>query len=712
MREYKSVFLSFLLLLASFILFFSSCYAACPDEPDGDSGSGGTAASSDPNALTGPAGYGNQHYVPAGTVLTYRIDFENDASASAPAQQVDITNFLPAEMDWQSFQLTEIAFGDTFITIPPGQSDYSATLPFVVSDTTLNIRIEAGIHQDTGEVYAHFYTIDPATGLPPSVELGFLPPEDGFGSGMGHISYLINHTSGLAEGTEIRNLAQIRFDLGEIIATNQVDPHDPAQGTDPEKEAPVTIDAHPPESSVTHLEAAGDNSYTVYWSGSDSSSDIKHYDVYYRDMATMQWQPWMMATTSTSAVFVGLPGHIYEFYSSSTDNVGYVETQPPVAEVRLVVPGLPDKDEDGIADGDDNCPHTSNPEQLDTDLDGIGDVCDNDDDNDGVIDSEDNCPMVANASQEDLDQDGYGDACDQQTCGNGILEEPEECDDGNRLDGDGCTPSCRAGLAINISSVDYWGVLGLMQIKGDIRLPAGASLASTEPVAAVELKLNETPVIEEQFDFTAINLWKPYWISRTYLGPFTLGVKTMTILWERPSLAYHGLLDIYADIAEHRSYLVVRRAGMEGAYSLQIGRNTVYVDAANHVSSDGRELWAYYRPKKKELILWLFVGISPDTEIVIRQEGLEDIAFIAGKHLAAAKGIYRILFGLPMNTLPAQTESTLVLDLSLGSKPWAGSATASIAPEKTGFLYPVRTGQIKSDPVRDIINTIMGGYGL
>jgi len=35
-----------------------------------------------------------------------------------------------------------------------------------------------------------------------------------------------------------------------------------------------------------------------------------------------------------------------------------------------------DADGDGIIDGDDNCPNTSNPDQLDTDEDGVGDVCD------------------------------------------------------------------------------------------------------------------------------------------------------------------------------------------------------------------------------------------------------------------------------------------------------------------------------------------------
>ncbi len=51
-----------------------------------------------------------------------------------------------------------------------------------------------------------------------------------------------------------------------------------------------------------------------------------------------------------------------------------------------------DDDQDGIENGEDNCPNDSNADQADSDGDGLGDVCDNDDDNDGVSDSEDEFP--------------------------------------------------------------------------------------------------------------------------------------------------------------------------------------------------------------------------------------------------------------------------------------------------------------------------------
>ena len=69
---------------------------------------------------------------------------------------------------------------------------------------------------------------------------------------------------------------------------------------------------------------------------------------------------------------------------------------------------IPDSDNDGVDDENDNCISNFNPLQEDFDNDNIGDICDNDDDNDGYLDSNDEFPLNPN-EWSDFDNDGLGD---------------------------------------------------------------------------------------------------------------------------------------------------------------------------------------------------------------------------------------------------------------------------------------------------------------
>ncbi|MEX0321331.1 MAG: right-handed parallel beta-helix repeat-containing protein [Puniceicoccaceae bacterium] len=299
--------------------------------------------SKDPNQKLGINGYGENNYVPADTLLTYRIDFENHPTATAPAQVVTIRDQLPDEVDWTSFELLEAGFGDIVIPIESGRRQFATVVDYAYQDHQydfeINVHVEISI--DNGEIFAIFYSIDPDTELPPPVEIGFLPPEPekdpdpavsvpGQGRGQGYISYAVRPREDLLSGTEIRNIATIQFDFSIDIDTNQVNPLDKSEGTDPNLEALVTIDKGYPSASVDTLPEISPSRFTVSWDA-ESPSGMRSYDVYVRPVGG-SWSPWLAGYSGSSATFIGDPYTDYEFYALGTNNVGVTDEYMPIVQ--------------------------------------------------------------------------------------------------------------------------------------------------------------------------------------------------------------------------------------------------------------------------------------------------------------------------------------------------------------------------------------------
>jgi hypothetical protein len=90
-----------------------------------------------------------------------------------------------------------------------------------------------------------------------------------------------------------------------------------------------------PRSSVAALPTFSPSSFTVSWSGSGGSGAIS-YSIYVSDNGGA-FTPWLIASTQTSAIYTGVSGHTYGFYSVAMDSLGAMEGAKTAAEATTLV---------------------------------------------------------------------------------------------------------------------------------------------------------------------------------------------------------------------------------------------------------------------------------------------------------------------------------------------------------------------------------------
>jgi hypothetical protein len=284
-------------------------------------------SSLDPNDKSGSVGIGEARYQTETVPLNYSIFFENVPTATAPAQEVVITDQLDmANMDLNTFSLGLITFGDRLITPPPGLSQYTTDVDLRPANNLI-VRINAGLDKATGLATWRFISLDPATRLPTDDPLaGFLPPNKNSPEGQGSVLFSVKPKQGIATGTEIRNKARIVFDVNEPIDT---------------PEWLNTLDNTAPTSHMLPLAAIQSPNFLIGWDGTDIGSGVASYTIYASQNGG-PFTPVLSDTTETSAMFTGQPGSTYSFYSVARDQVGNME-QPhsiPDATTHSNVPPI------------------------------------------------------------------------------------------------------------------------------------------------------------------------------------------------------------------------------------------------------------------------------------------------------------------------------------------------------------------------------------
>ncbi len=240
--------------------------------------------------------------------------------------------------------------------------------------------------------------------------------------------------------------------------------------------------------------------------------------------------------------------------STSSTTSASVTTQTAVAPTTV-----PDRDDDGALDVDDNCPDAANPDQRNSDGDALGDACDPDDDDDGVPDDSDNCRLEANGDQADVDGDDLGDACDDfpDRDDDGIIDTDDPCVElpgDNDSDGDGtpdkCDDSPRGMVVVSASAkIDRVTILNEAYSSGE------ADMFGDLTVAGEKFRL---PEISDMRDIRPGN-----WLSdRVEVEP---GVPLVRIrIWIRDEddcfLCKDGLVDVTPETGSNALHLVIDTA--------------------------------------------------------------------------------------------------------------------------------------------------------
>ena len=286
-------------------------------------GSFETVTSLDPNDKAGPIGSGDHRFVTGQHEFFYALYFENLERASAPAQEVVVTDQLDtANMDLSTFSLGAIAFGDKLLVPTPGSTEYTTNVDLRPAKNLI-VKVEGNLNKTTGLLTWRFTSIDPATGLPPEDPLaGFLPPNVNPPEGQGSVLFTVMPKEGLPTGTEIRNQASIVFDVNPPVLTPQW---------------LNTLDNTKPTSQVQPLAPTQTSaSFLVEWSGTDEGAGIRDYTIYVSDNGG-SFTPWLFQTPDTSATFTGMAGHTYAFYSLARDLTGNMEETKTAGEASTLV---------------------------------------------------------------------------------------------------------------------------------------------------------------------------------------------------------------------------------------------------------------------------------------------------------------------------------------------------------------------------------------
>ena len=254
--------------------------------------------------------------------FTYVINFENKALATAPAQEIYITDPLDLNsFDINSFKAGYVKVGNKIVQAPFDAQEHTWKID-MRPEMNLMTEVQLTLDKITGNAKWYLKAIDPMTGtLPTDPFVGFLPPNDSDGSGQGSVSFSIDLKNNLADDASVENKASIVFDYNEAILT-------PTWSNKKDVVAPT--------SSMFDAVFVNDSIATLRWQGTDNTggSGVYGYNLFQKK-GTENFGT-LLSTSSLKTIDIDLDANVdYSFYVTAVDSAGNIEIKEPLAEVTI-----------------------------------------------------------------------------------------------------------------------------------------------------------------------------------------------------------------------------------------------------------------------------------------------------------------------------------------------------------------------------------------
>lgn len=288
-----------------------------------------TVSSCDPNEKIGyRSPSGSTYFNADNSNFTYIVNFENKETATAAAQEVVVRDTLDLRLfNINSFRAGYIKIGNTIYQAPYNVKENKWQIDMrpgknLITNVTLTLDTINGIAK------WDFKSLDPTTmDWPQDLTLGFLPPNDSIGSGLGSVSFTINLKDNLTSDISVKNKANIVFDTNTPMTT-------PTWTN--------TKDVIAPISTMSQPTVANDSIATLNWTGEDNKggSGVYQYNVYVKQ-AGGSYSSLLSNVTQKSVDFQFKKGTQYDFYVTAIDSTGNTEVKTNVPDVTLMITAVP-----------------------------------------------------------------------------------------------------------------------------------------------------------------------------------------------------------------------------------------------------------------------------------------------------------------------------------------------------------------------------------